>query len=223
MNSSAQDAFKYDPCVRLWHWVTAANLVILVVTGYLIGSPLPSTNGEPAQLFIMGYIRFAHFAASYLFTIGIIFRIAWAFLGNRMAREMFYVPVWSARWSRDFVGHLRWLLFLRRTEPPADGHNAMARVALFVLFLLPALFLIVTGFAMYSEATGRDSWQHHAFGWIVEFWRNTQDIHTVHRLGMWVLVIFVVSHVYFVVHDDIASRRSVVSAMISGKRFNRNR
>ena len=223
MKTSEQSAFDYDPYVRFWHWINAISIVILVCTGYLIGSPLPSTNGEPAQLFVMGYIRFAHFVASYVFTIGIIFRIIWALLGNRMAGEMLYVPVWSARWSLHFVGHLRWLLFLDRTEPRCDGHNAVARVGLFVLFLLPALFMIVTGFAMYSEATGRDSWEHHAFGWIVEFWRNTQDIHTLHRLGMWVLAIFVVSHVYFVVHDDILSRRSLVSAMISGKRFYRNR
>jgi Ni/Fe-hydrogenase 1 B-type cytochrome subunit len=136
---------------------------------------------------------------------------------------MFYVPIWSAKWSRDFIGHLRWMLFLDSKEPLSEGHNPVARVAMFVLFLLPSLFMIVTGFAMYSEATGRDSWEHHAFGWIVEFWRNTQDIHTVHRLGMWVMAIFVLIHVYFVIRDDILSRRTLVSAMISGKRFYRGR
>jgi Ni/Fe-hydrogenase 1 B-type cytochrome subunit len=65
--------------------MSALCIVVLVITGYLIGSPLPSANGEPAQLFVMGYIRFAHFTASYLFSIGIIFRVAWAFIGNVIA------------------------------------------------------------------------------------------------------------------------------------------
>ncbi|MEI6558681.1 MAG: Ni/Fe-hydrogenase, b-type cytochrome subunit [Rhodospirillaceae bacterium] len=209
--------------VRLWHWVSAICILILVLTGYLIGSPLPSTTGEPAEWFVMGYIRFAHFAASYVFTIGLVFRSAWALLGNRMSRELFYLPIWSARWSQGLVGHLRWLAFLQRREPSCDGYNPIARVALFFLFLLPSLFMIVTGFAIYSEATGRDSWQHRAFGWIVEFWRNTQDIHTLHRLGMWAIAVFVVVHVYFVVRDDIMSQRTVISAMISGVRYYRRR
>ena len=221
-NCPRDGAYNHHAYIRIWHWANALCIVVLVITGYFIGSPLPSTTGEPAELYLMGYIRFAHFSASYLFAIGMIFRFVWAFLGNRMARELFYVPVWSSRWSRGFVGHLRWLMFLDRREPPCDGYNAVARVALFVLFLLPSLFMIVTGFAMYSEATGRDSWEHHAFGWIVEFWRNTQDIHTLHRLGMWAMAIFVIIHVYMIIRDDIMSRRTVVSAMISGERFYRD-
>ena len=92
-NCPRDGAYNHHAYIRIWHWANALCIVVLVITGYFIGSPLPSTTGEPAELYLMGYIRFAHFSASYLFAIGMIFRFVWAFLGNRMARELFYVPV----------------------------------------------------------------------------------------------------------------------------------
>ncbi|MDI8751999.1 cytochrome b/b6 domain-containing protein, partial [Salmonella enterica subsp. enterica serovar Montevideo] len=42
---------------RLWHWLTVACMLVLMVTGYFIGRPLPSVSGEATYLFYMGYIR----------------------------------------------------------------------------------------------------------------------------------------------------------------------
>ena len=49
-------------------------------------------------------------------------------------------------------------------------------------------------------------------------WPNSQDVHTWHHLGMWVLVIFVIIHIYAAVREDIMSRQSIISSMISGER-----
>ena len=70
--------YVYEAPVRLWHWVSALCVVILAVTGYFIGSPLPSTSGEASEHFLMGYIRFTHFAAGYVFAIGYVARAYWA-------------------------------------------------------------------------------------------------------------------------------------------------
>lgn len=40
----------------------------------------------------MGYIRFIHFTAAYVFAIGFIGRIYWAFVGNEYSRELFKLP-----------------------------------------------------------------------------------------------------------------------------------
>ena len=32
--------YVYEAPVRLWHWINAACILVLAVTGYLIGSPL---------------------------------------------------------------------------------------------------------------------------------------------------------------------------------------
>ena len=55
--------YVYQAPVRLWHWLNAAAMTVLFVTGYLIASPPASLSGEASAHFQMGYIRFAHFAA----------------------------------------------------------------------------------------------------------------------------------------------------------------
>jgi Ni/Fe-hydrogenase 1 B-type cytochrome subunit len=56
--------YVYEAPVRLWHWVMAVAMLVLMATGYLIGSPLPSVEGEASEHFLLGYIRFAHFSAA---------------------------------------------------------------------------------------------------------------------------------------------------------------
>ncbi len=71
----------------------ALCMVVLGITGYLIGTPLASVGGEASEHFLFGYIRFAHFAAAYLFAVMFVLRVVWAFMGNRFSREMFTVPI----------------------------------------------------------------------------------------------------------------------------------
>ena len=44
-------------------------------------------------------------------------------------------------------------------------------------------------------------------------------VHTIHRLSMWVIVCFSIVHIYVAVREDIMSRQSLVSTMISGWRY----
>ena len=63
--------YVYEAPVRLWHWINALSITVLAITGYFIGSPLPTQPGEASAHFLMGYIRFAHFAAGYALAVGL--------------------------------------------------------------------------------------------------------------------------------------------------------
>lgn len=77
-------------------------------------------------------------------------RIYWAFVGNRYSRELFIVPVWRKSWWQGVWYEIRWYLFLAK-RPSADiGHNPIAQAAMFGYFLM-SVFMIITGFALYSE------------------------------------------------------------------------
>jgi Ni/Fe-hydrogenase 1 B-type cytochrome subunit len=88
--------------------------------------------------------------------------------------------------------------------------------------MLLLTFLVVTGFALYSEGEGRDSWQYKLFGWVFWIWPNSQDVHTWHHLAMWGVIVFVILHIYTAVREDIVSRQSLISSMISGERVFRD-
>ena len=37
--------YVYEAPIRIWHWVNALAITVLCVTGYFIGSPLPTVAG----------------------------------------------------------------------------------------------------------------------------------------------------------------------------------
>ena len=215
---SVKSVYVYEAPVRLWHWVNALAIVVLAVTGYFIGQPLPTVAGEASDHYVMGYIRFAHFAAGYVFAIGLLGRLYWAFVGNHHARELFTLPVFSLAYWREVRSMLAWYLFLRPRPNQYVGHNPMARFAMFFGFLLLSVFMVLTGFALYSEGAGAGSWLDTLFGWIIPLMGQSQDVHTFHRLAAWGLVIFIIVHVYAAIREDIMGRQSIVSTMISGHR-----
>lgn len=217
-----QVIYVYEAPVRLWHWVNALAILVLGVTGYFIGSPLPTMPGSASSHFLMGYIRFAHFSAGYILAVGFLFRFYWVFVGNAHAREIFYVPVWRPSWWAELWHEIRWYSFLARAPKKYAGHNPLARLVMFLAYTLTTAFMIVTGFALYSQGTGEGSWQDRAFGWVFTIWPNSQDVHTWHHLGLWVLTCFFIVHLYAAIREDIVSRQSIMSSIFSGERLFRD-
>ncbi len=215
---STRSVYVYEAPVRLWHWVNALAITVLAVTGYFIGAPLPTMPGEASAHFLMGYIRFAHFAAGYVLAVGLIGRLYWAFVGNHHARELFTLPLLSAAYWREVVTMLKWYAFLIPQPSQYVGHNPMARLATLCGFFLFSIFMVCTGFALYGEGLGAGSWADHLFGWVIPLMGQSQDVHTWHRLRLWGMVIFVTLHVYAAIREDIMGRQSIISTMVSGYR-----
>jgi Ni/Fe-hydrogenase 1 B-type cytochrome subunit len=212
--------YVYEAPVRLWHWVNALCIVVLAVTGYLIGSPLPSTPGEAHDTFLFGYIRFLHFAAAYVFAVAFLGRLYWALAGNDHARELFTLPLFTAAYWRELGSMLKWYAFLRPYPNRYVGHNPLARLAMFFGVFVMGLFMLATGFALYGEGAGEGHWAHALFtSWVIPLFGQSQDVHTWHHFGMWLIVLFVMVHVYAAVREDIMGRQSMLSTMISGYRM----
>ncbi len=212
--------YVYEAPMRLWHWINALSIVILGITGYFISHPLPTMPGEAIDNFLMGYIRFAHFAAAYIFAIGFAFRIYWAFVGNSHARQMFLPPIFNREWWGGIWHEVKWYLFLEREPRKYTGHNPLATLVMHVVLVWGTLFMIATGFALYGEGTQHGSWANDMFtSWVMPLFGNSQSVHTYHNLGMWVIICFVIIHVYVAIREDIMSRQSLISTMVSGWRM----
>jgi Ni/Fe-hydrogenase 1 B-type cytochrome subunit len=211
--------YVYEGPVRLWHWINALSILTLALTGYFIGSPLPTMPGEASEHFLMGYIRFAHFAAGYILIIGFVLRLYWAFAGNEHAKQIFTPPIHSAKWWGEVWHEIKWYLFAAKEPKKYVGHNPLATLAMHVMFVWGIVFMMVTGLALYGEGEGAHSWQHAWFtSWVIPLFGNSQWVHTYHHLGMWVILLFVMVHIYAAVREDIMSRQSILSTMISGWR-----
>ncbi len=211
--------YVYEAPVRAWHWINALSITVLLITGYFIGAPLPTLPGEASDHYVMGYIRFAHFAAAYIFVVGFIFRIYWAIVGNSHSHQLFMLPFWRKRFWRDLWHEVRWYAFLETEPHKYLGHNPLAHLFMVAIITVGGLVMIVTGFALYAEQTGLGSWQDELFGWVIPFVGQSQDVRMWHHWGLWVILIFVMLHVYTAIREDIVSRQSLISTMISGWRM----
>ncbi len=211
--------YVYEAPVRLWHWINAAAIMTLCITGYLIGSPPPTMEiGEATHQFIFGYIRFAHFAAAMIMTVGFFGRIYWAFVGNHHSKQMFMLPFWRRDWWAEVWHEIKWYAFLTDKPKKYVGHNPLAQIAMFFFMTVGMTFMIVTGFTLYAEGLGDGHWLWTLTSPVMNLVGNSQIMHSLHHLGMWAIVVFVMIHIYAAIREDIMSRQSMVSTMISGHR-----
>ena len=149
----------------------------------------------------------------------LIVRIYWAIVGNHSARAIFYVPFWHGEWWKGFFSQVRYYLFLKGESDLWIGHNPVAQAAMFVMFTLGALFMVITGFALYAEQWGWGTVPMQLFGWVFVVFGDPQMVRTLHHLGMWYLLLFALIHVYMVFREDIMSGESVIGTMINGIRL----
>lgn len=219
MSEPTPAVYVYELPVRLWHSLNALLLVSLVATGYLIAAPLASLNGEASDHFLMGYIRFGHFAAGYLIAVALLARAYWAFAGNQHARQIFMPPLLQAHFWQGVWHEILWYAFLVKEPRKYIGHNPLAVLSMHFVFVWGLLFMIVTGFALYGEGAGAGSWSHILFSsWVLPLFGDSQSVHSWHHLVMWLMVCFVLIHVYVAVREDKLSGQSLLSTIVTGWR-----
>ncbi len=211
--------YVYEAPVRLWHWVMMVAMLVLAATGYLIGSPPPAIGGEATFSYFFGYIRMIHFIAGMIFAVAFLVRVYWAFVGNHSSRAIFVPPVWSLRWWKGLFGQMAYYLFLRKDSDLWVGHNPLAQFAMFAMYTLGTIFIIVTGFALYAEQWGWGTWPMNVMGWVFVLFGDPQMVRTLHHFAMWYLLLFAIVHMYMVFREDIMSGQSVIGTMTNGIRM----
>ena len=154
-----------------------------------------------------------------IMTVGFCGRIYWAFVGNHHSKQLFYVPFWHARWWKVVVFELRWYLFMEKEPKKYVGHNPLAQLAMFGLMTVGMTFMIATGFALYAEGTGQGGFIDGIFGPLLAWFGNSQILHSMRRLGMWAILVFMIIHIYAAIREDIMPRQPMISMKVSGHRM----
>ena len=61
--------------------------------------------------------------------------------------------------------------------------------------------MVCTGFALYSQGTGAGSWADTWFGWVFVIEPSSQAVRMWHLTGMWIMLVFIIVHIYMVIGD----------------------
>ena len=203
--------YVWEIPVRVTHWINVITIVTLATTGYFIGNP--QSLALSPESFIMGWVRFVHFMAAYVFTISVLARLYWSLVGNKYAGWRNYFPWISATGRQRMADTLRYYLFLSKKVPHVVGHNPMALVAYSVLMVL-FLLMILSGFALYAQYAPGSFLQRVTSPLFLLF--SNQTVRLGHHFIMWLIIGFVIQHIYTCWLMDVKERGGIFSSIFSG-------
>lgn len=206
--------------IRAMHWAAALSILVLVVTGFYIGQPYFMTGGEASAHYLMGWMRFLHFAAAGVFVATAIIRVYWLFAGNRFERWRALFPITRTDWVNVFKQVKFYLMIQPEKAPRYLGHNPLQQFSYTGMYAV-ALAQVVTGFAMYGQSRPGGLW-YTVFGWVVPLLGGIQIVHFVHHVLTWAFLTFVPIHIYLALRADVLERTGTISSIVSGGRFVRS-
>jgi Ni/Fe-hydrogenase 1 B-type cytochrome subunit len=205
--------------VRFYHWINAVALVLLCVTGYLIGAPIRAFYAAEAyQQYWFGTVRFIHFVSAFVYVFNFAARIYWGFVGNKYAQWTTFLPF--KKWQREEIVDVikTDVLQTKMHGAISTGHNSLAAFIYFLTFLV-FCFQTITGFALYSSMS--TSWLPRMFTWIVPLMGGEFGVRFWHHLFLWFFVCFTIVHVYLAFYHDYIEGRGTISSIVGGWKFDR--
>ena len=208
--------YVWESPVRLAHWLVVFSLGVLVFTGIYLGHPFLASPGPSEQRFVMGTVKVVHSYAAIVFTLSVLARIFWMFLGNEYASWREFIPIAPHR-RGGARSMLKFYLFMRREPPTFVGHNPLAGVSYSVVFLL-YLLMSATGFALYSVSAPVHSHML-VFRFLLPLFGGAQSARWIHHVGMWLLLGFAVHHVYSAVMMALVEKKGTLESIFSGYKF----
>jgi len=183
-------------------------------------------------------LKTVHVLIGYVFTVNLLWRLIWAFIGSPTARWGAILPIGSG-----YLNELRAYIASIKAGQPRQylGHNPLGRIAvtllLFLLLIQAITGLVVAGTDLFYPPIG--SW---IANWIaapgvnpdtlMPYAKKTYNMVaydemrafrkpfiTVHYYGFYVLLAVIAVHILAVVIAEIKEGGNLISAMFNGKKL----
>jgi Ni/Fe-hydrogenase 1 B-type cytochrome subunit len=197
--------------VRVFHWINVLCIILLMITGIYIGNPFVGSSVPEEAYYsnVMGWVRYIHFFAAFLFTANLIVRVYWFFAGNKYAKsnplkKKFWTQVWET---------IKFYLFMKNKKEHTPGHNTLAQLSYWIFIGLGSVLMILTGFFLFFEP----QLESVAVGKLAFLLGGDSfTIRSLHHIVAWGFMLFMVIHVYMAIRDDWLSRNGTLSSIFTG-------
>jgi Ni/Fe-hydrogenase 1 B-type cytochrome subunit len=224
----------WDANIRWFHWINFLCVLGLIALGVVIlnSKTLGVTNEGKILL------KTVHVWIGYAFSLNLLWRLVWAFIGGPYARWRAILPGGKGYISEvgDYIGDIN-------AGRPRQylGHNPIGRIAvtllLFLLLVQAITGLILAGTDIFYPPIG--SW---IANWIAspdvdpatlvpyakEMYDETayeamrafrKPVITIHYYNFFVLLSIILIHILAVVMTELREGGNLISAMFSGKKI----
>ena len=223
----------WDVGTRCFHWINVLCVTALAVVGTVIlnAGDLGVNNAGKVTL------KTAHTWIGYVFVLNLLWRIVWAFLGNRYARWRSILPG-----GREYFQAIRRYTAAFFTSQPEQylGHNPIGRLSVAAMLLLMTAQaitgLVLTGTDLFYPPIG-----HWIAQWVAapgvapdslvpyapEMYNAAayetmrafrKPIAVVHLYTFYTLTVIVILHVAAVIITELKEGGGIISSMFTGRK-----
>ncbi len=204
--------YEWNLTTRIIHWVFFAAIAVDVFTGFYIHSPFIA--GGPNS-FLMAWMRFSHFAASYALMLALIVKVYLAFNSGFDKTWKEYGIIKNLKDLPDILGYY---LFLKKGHKEYGKYNPLQAFA-YLSFALLIIFTALTGAAIYKGKLLGLINSAESFRWVIVLLGGESYTRIWHYLTMWGFIIFAGVHVYMVILQTLVSKDKTLTAMFTGYRL----
>ncbi|MCL2481946.1 MAG: Ni/Fe-hydrogenase, b-type cytochrome subunit [Propionibacteriaceae bacterium] len=206
----------WSASLRVQHWTNVAVVFILSCTGFLIMDPFIGPfayNGIPTG-FMMGWIRFIHFTAAFIWLVVALTRVWSAFTSrDRYLRWPSMWPLKKKEDVRNFGRVIQHYIFVKEDAPLFLAHNPLQQLAYSAVYVACVIQMII-GFQLFGLYHQTNAFW--AFFSTPIHWIGVPAMRLIHVIIMFLLWMFVIMHIYLVFRAESLERHGGLSAMISG-------
>lgn len=229
MKQGYKQVKRMTPAMRIIHWVNAICMIGAVVTGFYIGHPYyQSFIADPAvDKYVMAWNRYGHFIIAIIFDVTSVV-IAYLYFFSRFEKP-YKKLVPNAQNISEFKAVLVNLLTLNRKKEFDSSHADSFNTVYFTIFHLMLVWMLLTGLQMYVHGLGSGlssigawwPWMLHlTTDWTIAVSGGTlMDVRIAHHTTMWLILSWVVFHIYYQVWRTIFWKEADIAIVIGGSKF----
>lgn len=224
--------------MRIIHWVNVVSMIVAIATGLYIAAPYYQTfmADDAVDKYVMAWNRWGHFIVAIIFDVTSII-VAYLFFFSRFEKPYKKV-IPSGKNIKEFFEVLINLLTLNRRKNFDSTHSDSFNTVYFTIFHLLLLWMLLTGLQMYVHGLGSGEssigawwpWMLHLVtDWtqVVSSWMvgstatgaNIMDVRISHHITMWLLIVWVVFHIYYQVWRTIFWKEGDIAIVVGGSKF----
>jgi len=228
---------RMTPAMRIIHWVNVVSMIVAIATGLYIAAPYYQTLiAEPAvDKYVMAWNRWGHFIVAIIFDVTSIL-VAYLFFFSRFEKPYKKILPTSKN-IKEFAAVVVNLLTLNRTKNFDSTHSDSFNTVYFTIFHLLLAWMLFTGLQMYvhgleSGLSSIGEWWpamlHLVTDWTIPVSAmmvgggptpTIMDVRISHHITMWLIITWVVFHIYYQVWRTIFWKEGDIAIVVGGSKF----
>jgi Ni/Fe-hydrogenase 1 B-type cytochrome subunit len=206
-------SFVYSTANRVLHWIRAAVITGLAITGWYIAKPYLASSGSSDTLVYAQWVSW-HVIMGFILILAAIVRIFLFFFGQDRQKELrsledeFSLTSWIIQLkSYFFIGELR-----------KKGLYGPLQFLSYTIIMALVLMASLTGLILYVHI------YHQGLGGVLyapmrvaEVWMGgLASVRLIHHITMWGFLIFIPIHVYMIIWSAIRFKHAALDVMFTG-------